>query len=149
MLPSGIIPLTDVSSDFPVCPAIVSALKDHIHQGYFSYRPNKGLVRFRHTFLCSLNWQRQRRWYHPLMLFHIKVSHPIFMFYSTLEFSPHLSKQALSPLQHFLFNRDISIPYAPFAFLVVLTVRIIGSGIVSFITPFSPLTTILIGPNSW
>ena len=49
-LPSGVIPLTAASSDFPVCPAIVSALKDHIHQGYFSYGPNEGLPRFRQTF---------------------------------------------------------------------------------------------------
>ncbi len=49
-LPPGVIPLTAASSDFPVCPAIVSALEDHIRQGYFCYGPNEGLPRFRQTF---------------------------------------------------------------------------------------------------
>ena len=49
-LPSGVIPLSAASSDFPVCPAIVSALKDHVTQGYFCYGPNEGLPRFRESF---------------------------------------------------------------------------------------------------
>lgn len=46
-LPDGVIPLTAASSDFPVCPAITNALKNHVDAGYFCYGPNEGLPRFR------------------------------------------------------------------------------------------------------
>ncbi len=49
-LPDGVIPLTAASSDFPVCPAITSALKNHVDAGYFCYGPNEGLPQFREAF---------------------------------------------------------------------------------------------------
>jgi len=49
-LPNDVIPLTAASSDFPVCPAIINALKEHIQQGYFCYGPNEGLPHFREAF---------------------------------------------------------------------------------------------------
>jgi hypothetical protein len=49
-LPKDVIPLTAASSDYPVCPAIINALKEHIQQGYFCYGPNEGLPQFREAF---------------------------------------------------------------------------------------------------
>ena len=54
-LPSDVIPLTAASSDFPVCPAIISALKNHVTHGYFCYGPNEGLPSFRESFAAYIS----------------------------------------------------------------------------------------------
>ena len=46
-LPSGVLPLTAASSDFPVARCVVDAIVNHVMCGYFPYGPSHGLPAFR------------------------------------------------------------------------------------------------------
>jgi aspartate/methionine/tyrosine aminotransferase len=57
--PSDVIPLTAADPDYPVCKAIIDAIKHYVNDGYLSYGPFLGLPSFREAVANHFNTRKQ------------------------------------------------------------------------------------------